>query len=373
MDRAGRRLLVVSHPSVIAVNQAVYLALMKQGWNPLLVVPRRWRHDYSSEAFAPQVLPGMEGRIWPLPILLPGRPQRHVYLARPDRIIRRLAPAAVFLEQETFSCAAMQWGSAAWRAGIPFGVQAAENIDRPLPGPVRAMRGWVLRHAGFVAARSPMAERRALDWGATGRTGVVPHAVPGWLPAGRAERAASGIFTVGFAGRLVAEKGVWDLVEAARRLPGPVRLLFVGDGPLRTELARARVDNGTIDLWTGLPHDRMPEAYAQMDVLALPSRTTRRWTEQFGRVLVEALWCGVPVVSSDSGEMPWVVRTTGGGLVYREADVGELSGVLAHLRAQPAERDRLAEQGRAVVERMFSVDASASDLAALLSLALADP
>ncbi len=55
-------------------------------------------------------------------------------------------------------------------------------------------------------------------------------------------------------------------------------------------------------------------------MLALPSRTTPTWKEQFGRVIVEALWCGVPVVGSDSGEIPWLIELTGGGLTFPEGE-----------------------------------------------------
>ena len=64
----------------------------------------------------------------------------------------------------------------------------------------------------------------------------------------------------------------------------------------------------------------MPALYREMDVLVLPSRTTPTWAEQFGKVLCEALLCGTPVIGSSSGEIPWVVTTTGGGLVYPEGD-----------------------------------------------------
>jgi glycosyltransferase involved in cell wall biosynthesis len=103
-----------------------------------------------------------------------------------------------------------------------------------------------------------------------------------------------------------------------------------------------------------------------MDVLVLPSRTTRDWAEQFGRVLVEALSCGVPVVGSDSGEIPWVVTTTGGGHVFPEGNVDELARVLGRLRADPAERTRLAERGRAVVKDVFTADACAVAMTALV-------
>ena len=359
----ARRLLVVSHPSVVAVNQAVYLSMMELGWDPLIVVPSRWRHDYSSSSFAPEVLAGLEGKVLPLPVVLPGRPQRHLYLARAKRIIERFGPEVVFLEQESFSCAAIQWGFAANRSGLPFGVQSDENLDRPLPLPARAIRWWVLDRASFVAARSPTAATRAEDWGAKGHIAVVPHAVPLWTTA---DRVGAGTFTVGFAGRLVPEKGVMDLVDAAQRLSGPVRLLFVGEGQLRSELEAMRLHDVDIEVRNDVPHSRMPEAYAEMDVLVLPSRTTPTWAEQFGRVLVEALSCGVPVVGSDSGEIPWVVTTTGGGRVFREGDAGELSRILEDLRGNPEQRKRLAEQGKSMVEKVFAADACAQGMTALL-------
>jgi len=359
-----RRLLIVSHPCVIAVNQAVYLSMLELGWDILLVVPARWRHEYSSQAFAPEVLPGMEGKLLPLHVVLPGRPQRHLYLTRPTHVIKRFRPNAIFLEQESFACAAMQWGLAARRFGLPFGVQSDENLDRRMPLAARFIRRWVLDRADFIAARSPTAAARVTDWGAKGRIAVVPHALPQWTE--RQSHAATETFTVGFAGRLVPEKGVMDLVEAVRHLPGPVRLLVVGNGPLRAELETIRLPNGAIEVKPSMSHSRMPEAYAEMDVLVLPSRTTSTWSEQFGRVLIEALSCGVPVVGSDSGEIPWVVNTTAGGQVFREGDTAQLTGILGQLRASPATRARLVERGRAMVAKVFAADACAAAMSDLL-------
>ncbi len=50
-----------------------------------------------------------------------------------------------------------------------------------------------------------------------------------------------------------------------------------------------------------LPSTQMPEFYRELDVLVLPSRTRSNWTEQFGRVLIEAMSCEVTVVGSGSG------------------------------------------------------------------------
>jgi glycosyltransferase involved in cell wall biosynthesis len=165
----------------------------------------------------------------------------------------------------------------------------------------------------------------------------------------------------------VPEKGIWDLVAAVRALDAPVRLLLVGDGPLRDDLRALALPNADVTVWTGLDHGGMVQAYAGMDVLVLPSRTTPTWAEQFGRVLVEALWCGVPVVGSDSGEIPWVIRATGGGVVVPEGDSNALAEALAALRGDAGLRDRLARTGHDSVVRLFSTPAVADALEAALS------
>jgi glycosyltransferase involved in cell wall biosynthesis len=156
------------------------------------------------------------------------------------------------------------------------------------------------------------------------------------------------------------------LLEAVRRLDAPVELLLAGDGDQRSALENQPIPGSRVSLLPGLRHDQMPDAYARMDVLVLPSRTTARWKEQFGRVIVEALWCGVPVVGSDSGEIPWLIGRTGGGVTFPEGNVKALSGRLADLRADADLRARLGSEGRAAVARMFSVAAAADALQGIL-------
>lgn len=367
-ERRGR-LLVVSHASVVPVNQAVYVRLAELGWDPLVVVPGRWRHDFSPDDFAPRPFAGLEGRLLPLPVALPGRPQRHVYLSPPGRVLRRFRPDFVFIEEEPFSIPGWQWARAARRHGVPYGLQAAENLDRPFPLPARLIRSRILPGASLVAARSPAAASLARRWGARGLVDVAPHAIPDWSPVGRREHPT---FTIGYAGRLVPEKGLHVLLRAAALLRSRVRLLLVGDGPLRRELLAAAAPNVEVDHRPDVDHADMPAAYAEMDVLALPSLSTERWTEQFGRVLVEALSCGVAVVGSDSGEIPWVIATTGGGLVVPEGDDRSLGDALATMRDDPGLRASLAETGRLAVDRLFSLDAAAEALDGMLLASVAE-
>jgi glycosyltransferase involved in cell wall biosynthesis len=359
----GPRLMVVSHPAVVTVNQETYLELSKRGWEVSIVVPDRWRSEFSDRMFTPLPLAGLEHSLMPRRVLFPGRPQRHLYLTHARQMIERIDPDVVFIEAEPFSFAATQWSIAAGRAGVPFGVQCAENIDRELPAPVRRLRARVLARAAFVAARSETAIGLVRSWGARGEVLFAPHAVPGWeTTAASAPRP----FTVGYAGRLVESKGLLDLLAAVRELEAPVELLLIGNGELRGELEGKAIPGGSVSVRDGLNHEQMAAGYAAMDVLALPSHTTPTWKEQFGRVIVEALWCGVPVVGSDSGEIPWLIGLTGGGLVFAEGDHAMLAAHLRRLREDPALRTQLAETGRASVERLFTVAAATDPLERML-------
>lgn len=361
---------MVSHPCVVTCNQEVYARLLRLGWDLTLALPAAWKDDYNPRGFTTKVLPELEGRVRLLPVLGAGEAQRHVYRAAVGRLVRELRPEIAFLEQEPFSVPCLQWGVPLRRARVPIGVQADENLDRDFSLPARMIRRWSLPRVRFIAARSPAAGEISRRWGYRGALEVVPHTVPDFE---LEPRSPSGPFTVGFAGRLIPEKGVDDLVDAVRRLEGPIRLLMAGDGPLREKLAAVELPNGEVEVRTGLSTTQMPSAYRDMDVLVLPSRTTATWAEQFGRVLVEGMLCGRPVIGSDSGEIPWVIRSTGGGLVFPEGDVDALTNHLRRLQRDDELRAGLARRGREGSRRLFSLDTAAGALDALLLAAAAPP
>jgi glycosyltransferase involved in cell wall biosynthesis len=363
-QRAGRGVLVVSHPAVVNVNQEVYGELLRRGWSVTIVLPSTWRNEYSKSVVRPQALRGMEEALRPTRVAFPGQVQRHLYLTRCRSVCASVKPDVAFIEEEPYSLPATQWGRAFRRLDIPFGVQCYENIDRDLPRPIRWLRSRVLRDAAFVAARSNSAARLARGWGAVGEVAFAPPAIPRWeqLPATPGERP----FTVGYAGRLVERKGLFDLLEAVRRLEAPVELVLIGNGELRDRLEGEPIPGSRVRVLDDLTHDRMASAYAQLDVLVMPSHTTPTWKEQFGRAIVEALSCGVPVVGSDSGEIPGLIGLTEGGLIFPEGDVEALARLLDELRGSTKLRRDLARRGHAAVERLFSVPAATDRLEELL-------
>jgi glycosyltransferase involved in cell wall biosynthesis len=169
----------------------------------------------------------------------------------------------------------------------------------------------------------------------------------------------------------VEAKGIHDLIAALRRLDFEFRLLMVGDGVLRPEVLAADLGRGRLDLRTGLRTEEMPAAYAEMDVLVLPSRTTPTWAEQFGKVLGEALLCGTPVIGSSSGEIPWVIETTGGGMTFPEGDAEALAAVLSRFHGEPAVAREFAANGRAGVKEKLLPGVAATELDRLMRAAMA--
>lgn len=160
---------------------------------------------------------------------------------------------------------------------------------------------------------------------------------------------------IGFVGRLVEQKGLMDLIEAAVGLEDGFSLVLVGAGPMRAELEARAAESGIADrleIRGGVPSAEMPPIYNSMDVLVLPSRTRPNWKEQFGRALIEAMACEVPVVGSDSGEIPNVIGDA--GLIFPEGDVDALTRHLACLRDSPDLRQTLARKARARVLERFT-------------------
>jgi len=171
------------------------------------------------------------------------------------------------------------------------------------------------------------------------------------LPAERQRlRAKIGIapdeFVIGYVGRFVKDKGIFDLLKAFRILQVQisrirVRLLCIGNGPLKEYLVSQKPD--VLIFSPGGASEVLPY-YQVMNILVLPSRTMPGWKEQFGLVLTEAMACGVPVVGSSSGAIPEVIGDA--GLVFPEGNEQQLARHLQSLRTSLDLRYRLSELGK---------------------------
>lgn len=157
----------------------------------------------------------------------------------------------------------------------------------------------------------------------------------------------SGKFAIGYVGRIVKEKGIADLIQALAALPERCVLVVMGSGPLEGKLKGLAEKLAVRSSIRWVPHIsslEVPQYMNALDALVLPSRTTSRWKEQFGRVLIEAMACEKPVVGSSSAEIPRVIGDA--GLVFSEGDVAALVRHLRMLYENSNVRAELGAKGR---------------------------
>lgn len=183
-------------------------------------------------------------------------------------------------------------------------------------------------------------------------------------------------FVIGFVGRFVEEKGLLTLFAALEKLQEtklqrPWKLLLLGRGPLKARLEAQAQATGMGDriIWIeSVPHADVPKYINLMDTLVLPSETTYAfktlsatgWKEQFGHVIIEAMACQVPVIGSDSGEIPHVIKDN--GLIFPECDAASLAEKIATLINHPEQQRKLAKKGHHCVRTNYTNAALASQL-----------
>jgi len=153
-------------------------------------------------------------------------------------------------------------------------------------------------------------------------------------------------FVIGYVGRLIQMKGIDTLIEAAAMLNFPFKLLIVGSGedkPFYNELAAKHRITENIVWIDAVPPEEVPNYINCMDTLVLPSRTTPDWVEFFGRVLIEGMACEVPVIGSDSGEIPHVIGDA--GLIFPEGDIPALAERIKQVASDPTLYQNLQKLG----------------------------
>ncbi len=225
------------------------------------------------------------------------------------------------------------WLPAGWvaeRSGKPYVVQVwGTDVELARRAPWLARR--VLQRARLVIAASNDLAERARALGAR-EVRVIPSGVE--LPERVGTEAEPA--EVLYAGRLSAEKGVLELLDAAAGL----NLVVAGDGPLRDRIPFAR---GFV------PHDELQQLYARAAVVACPSRR-----EGFGVACLEAMAHGRPVVATRVGGLLDLVVDGETGIVVPPRDPAALRSALERLLADPDLRRKLGSAGRERARTHFS-------------------
>ncbi|MCW5662456.1 MAG: glycosyltransferase [Piscinibacter sp.] len=239
-------------------------------------------------------------------------------------------------------------GLLARRLDMPFVMTARGtdvNVIAQQPGPGRRIIEAAGRAAAVIAVSQPLKDKLVALGVEPGKVQVLRNGVD--LAVFRLEDRSAARLALGLpdagpiaacVGNLVPEKGQALAIDALCELPD-VRLVIVGDGPLRSELAAQvarRGVAGRVDFRPVMPQRELSRLYAAADVLLLTSER-----EGWPNVVLEAMACGTPVVAFDVGAVREMVTGDAVGRVVVPRETGALTRAIAGMLATPVSREAI--------------------------------
>jgi glycosyltransferase involved in cell wall biosynthesis len=359
------RVLSIAHPAGSNADGA-------QRYRPLaddpefelhLLIPNRWREFGRRIIPRPKVATGIVLHLGPVRWLQ--APYVSWYLhhyPKLRRVLQETRPDVIHLWEEAWSFVALQ-AVVLRKRHLPNAaivLEVDQNILKRLPFPFQQIRRYVFSQTDHLLVRSPEALQVARDCGFWGTASPIHYGVdqvtfrPGNRAAARGELNLNG-FVIGYVGRLVEEKGIDDVLTAMALTPATITLVIVGEGPHKRALQEHALRLGLAAHVHFLPRSspsQVARILQALDILVLLTRTTPHVREQFGRVIIEAQACGVPVIGSSCGAIPFVVGT--GGWIVPERAPQELANLLGRLAMSPDEIGAAGVRGGAQVGLHFT-------------------
>jgi glycosyltransferase involved in cell wall biosynthesis len=285
----------------------------------------------------------------------------HIYPGA-KKIVESLRPDIIELWEEPFSAVTTQF--IFWtRKTVPNSkivFFSAQNVLKRYPFPFCAFEKYAYHHAQFAFLMNRKVIEVIRRKGYDKQFVVLPLGVDADIFRKKDTRHLKSMlgvkgFVVGFVGKITRQKGILHLIETVSQVNKNVQLLIVGDGELRDE-AEQLIDGvglrGRTIFIDGVAHSQIPDYLNCMDILVLPSLSFPHLKEQFGRVIIEGMACEVPVIGSDSGEIPSTIGNA--GLIFKEGDIRDLKEKIDALMRNRALRSSLARRGRKRVLEHFT-------------------
>ena len=349
------RILLIAVTYITKVNQKKLEALAAFPDVELqVIVPTIWRETLHTDLSA-QIPTQSRYSYNPLPTFLTGRGGRYFYKTI-DLTMRKFKPDIVQIEEGWRGLTTFQavFYRQVWAPASRFVIFSWENLIHPLLVYQNVFQNYNLRHTDHVICGNQDGVASIRDTGYKGPVSVIPQL--GVDIETFSKRDGSDMrrqlnlppetFVIGFAARLVPEKGIMCLLESLTRLPGDWTLLIIGQGPeqdLVKQLIQEMRIASRVRMVGTVPHLELARYYNVMDVLVAPSLTTSKWKEQYGLVVLQAMSSKVPVIGSTCGELPNVIGDA--GLIFQEGNVSQLTERLRILQSDITLRNELGQRG----------------------------
>ena len=379
------RILVASHSYIVDLNceKLRVLAHLEPEIEVTVVVPRRWKPGGVQNKII-ETQPRQEGSFRVVPVSNFSENNQGLLTFGADIIslLRQFRPQIIQVEQgaKALGYAQLITLNKLMRLKAKNLFFTWWNLPYDLKFPLSLLEAYNLRNTHGLIAGNQDGARVLQQHGYQGPVKVMPQLGvdesrfrPQPQPELRSQlKIQPTDFVVGFVGRFVEEKGLLTLGLALAGLQGySWKWLLLGRGPLQPVLMEKAAEWGIKDrlIWVeSVPHDEVPRYVNLMNTLVLPSETNNQfktltatgWKEQFGHVLIEAMASKVPVIGSDSGEIPYVIEDA--GLVFPEGDVAALQTCLRQLMEQPELSQKLAQLGYERAMNQYTNQALAKQL-----------
>jgi glycosyltransferase involved in cell wall biosynthesis len=317
-----------------------------------LILPTSWRSPGSHHTFLNHSTPPAKHT---LPVTSLGYNSLFCYRGLED-LLDSLSPALVYLWEEPWSLAAWQMARWARSRKKPWLFFSAENRPKPLFWPFSKIRKHTFNEsAGAIVPTREVAENLQ-SHGYAGKTYIVPL----WVGS-RPLLPSTNHPTIVFVGRLIALKQVDLIISALIYLPS-IHLRIVGDGPeeksLRHLANRLGVHN-RVDFRGHVPNSEIGNSLANSALLILPTATTKYRAEQFGKSVLDAILCGLPVLVSETGHLSeWAKEFSTVQIVDCSSAKTLSQGIHTALNAPPAYETKVAMRKKA--QELYGSEAAAT-------------
>lgn len=157
-------------------------------------------------------------------------------------------------------------------------------------------------------------------------------------------------FVVLFVGRLVEEKGILVLLEAAKKWDKNIKLAVIGTGPLDKNIKRQSATINNLVYLGKIDNNDLPLYYSAADLLIVPSIHE----EGFGRVILESLACGTPVIGSNRGAIPEAIDNSVGKLI--DVSTENIRNTVEYFYNNSGKLDKLHRNTRSYAMKKYSKD-----------------
>ena len=362
------KILAIDHLSCDPANRRIYDFISnRHGVNLKVIAPSNWIENYKYYGNKNSDTLKIGYELIYLNNYFPGKPHLMFYTFKLYKIFKNFLPDIIYVNAEPENILMLQvilfakiyspkskiifvtWRNIKYELlNYPYKLQLIHRIVEKI----------TYKFADACRSFNPTGKELLANAGFKKRIDVIPWGIDTDLYFFKNTEKKDSELTLGYVGRFVKPKGLEMIALAIYNLRKkyPVKGILVGDGPIKKDLLktfdRLNISNH-ITIVNTVKGDEIVSWLHRMDIFLLPSYSTKKWKEQFGRVLVEAMSAGIPVVGSSSGEIPWVIGNS--GLVFREGDQLDMEEKISELICDYKKRDSFSILGRESVIKRFEI------------------